>query len=198
MQPHSPSPEFDFMLKDQKPAKRGLPMPNLPKPVKIAVAGMAALILIIIAASLLSSRNQASSQAFANLLARGQETIRVTATVQQLNPQDPQTDALAATVTSSLTSDQKQFIHYLSGINIKLSTSQLAIDTDKTTDASLQTAAQNNQLDAAYVAYLKDALTKYGNDLQAASQHAGPNGQKLLKTSEESVRTLMNSAPIKT
>jgi hypothetical protein len=197
MQPKSPSPDFDFMLKDNKPAKRPLPIPNLPKPVKIALAVLGILILIIIALSLLSGRKNGGSQSFINVLARAQETLRVTTLAQQLKLQDPQTQALAATVSAALSSDEKQFTSYLATGHTKVSKAQLAADTEKTTDASLQAASQNNSLDTAYANYLKNALVKYQSDLQAAQSSAGPNGQKLLTGSIESTRAIMNSAPLK-
>jgi hypothetical protein len=197
MQPKSPSPDFDFMLKDNKPAKRPLPIPNLPKPVKIALAVLGILILIIFALSLLSGRKNGGSQSFINVLARAQETLRVTTLAQQLKLQDPQTQALAATVSAALSSDEKQFISYLANGHTKVSKAQLAADTEKTTDASLQAASQNNSLDTAYANYLRNALAKYQSDLQAAQSSAGPNGQKLLTGSIESTRAIMNSAPLK-
>lgn len=173
-------------------------MPNLPKPAKIGLTVVGAIIILIIVSSLLSGRNKGSTQPFVGVLARASETLRVTTLVQQqLTLQDPQTEALAATVSSALSSDKQQITSYLAKNHVKPSGAQLAADTDKTTDSSLQTASQNNGLDAAYVNYLKDALAKYETDLQAAAKGAGPNGQKLLTGSFESARTLLNSAPIK-
>lgn len=197
MQPQSPNPNFDFMLKDQPKTNRGFNMPNLPKPVKIGLGIIVGLILIAIVGSLLSGRNSGKSQSFAGVMARASETIRVTAAAQQLQLQDPQTQALAATVNASFSSDQQQISAYLAGNHIKVSKAQLAADTDKTTDSSLQTASQNNGLDAAYVSYIQGALTKYETDLENAAKGAGPNGKKILTSSIESVRTLLNSAPIK-
>lgn len=196
-EPKSPNPDFDFMLKDQAKARRGLPMPNLPKPAKIALAVVGVLILLIIISSLLSGRNSGSSQAFADVLARGQETIRVTQVAQQLNFQNPQTTALAATVSAAISSDSAQVTTYLAKNHIKLSSAQLAADKDSSTDASLQTASQNNNLDGAYVTYLQGALTKYEADLQTAYKSAGPNGKKLLQTVFDSASTLLSTPPLK-
>lgn len=155
MQPKSPSPEYDFILKENQSPKRGLPMPSLPKPLLIVLAAFLALILIIVIASVLSGRKNNQWLPFEGVLARGQETLRVTKAVQDLKLQDPQTQALAATVSSTLSSDQTQLLSYLARNHVKVASVQLAADTDKTTDASLQAAAQNNNLDAAYVSYVK-------------------------------------------
>jgi hypothetical protein len=198
MQPKSPSPDFDFMLKDNKPAKRGLPIPNLPKPILVGLAAVIVIILIIVASSAISGRHKGSAQPFIGVLARGQETLRVTKLVKdQLGLQDPQAQALAATVNISLSSDQQQLKSYLLKNKMNFSAVELAGDIDKTADTSLQTASQNNGLDAAYVAYLKNALGRYQSDLQAAQNGAGPNGKKILGDSIESTRTLLNSAPVK-
>lgn len=199
MQPKSPNPDFDFMLKDKPKAGRRLPQPNLPKPVKIGAAAIAAIFLIIIISSLLSGRSSGSTQAFEGTLARGQEIVRVTSLVQQqLTLQDPQTQVLAATVNSAISSDNQEITSYLAKNNVKVSPSQLALDTDKSTDTSLRTAAQNNSLDPAYVSYLKGALNQYATDLQNAYNLTGPNGKTLLGKSLQSTRTLLNTPPIKT
>lgn len=197
MQPKSPSPEYDFILKEDQSAKRGLPLPRLPKPLAFVLAILFVLILIIIIASALSGRKNSQWQPFEGVLARGEETIRVTKAVQDLKLQDPQTQALAATINSTLSSDQTQLVSYLSKNHVKVAGAQLAADTDKSTDTSLQTAAQNNNLDAAYVNYVRDALNRYRTDLQNAYKTAGPNGKKLLSGSYDSTQALMGAAPLK-
>lgn len=197
MQPQSPNPDYDFILKDNKPAGRGFSMPNLSKPVLIGLAAVMAIIVIIIAAALLGGRKNGSLLVYEGVLARGQETIRVTKLAQQLQLQDPQTRSLAATVSTTLTSDQKQLISYLAKNNMKVPAVALAANTDKTTDTSLQSAAQNNRLDAAYVDYLRNALSRYQTDLQSALNITGPNGKKIISSSSEGTRALLNSAPIK-
>jgi hypothetical protein len=198
MQPQSPSPEYDFILKDNKSSRRGLPLPSLPKPVMIGVVAVIAIIFIAIIYSALSGRKNSNWAPYDGVLARGNETLRVTKLVsQQLTLQDPQTQSLAATVDVVFSSDQHQYLSYLSRNHVKVSAAQLAADTDKTTDTSLQSAAQNNSLDSAYKSYLKTVLTKYETDLENALNGSGPNGKKLLGDSIESTRALLNSAPLK-
>jgi hypothetical protein len=199
MQPQSPNPDFYFMLKDKPKAARSHWAFNLHGRTQVTLAVIAGVIVLMIAFSVLSSRGKSSSQNFVSALARANETLRITSLVQQQQAlHDPQTLALAATVSSSLTSDKQQIASYLAKNHVKLSPVQLSADLDKSTDASLQTAAQNNGLDAAYVSYLKTSLAKYETDLQAAYNSAGPNGKKLLAGSFVSARALLNSAPIKT
>ena len=197
-QPQSPNPDFDFMLKNQQPAKRSLlPNLNLPRPLKITLIAIGSIVVLIILYSLLSGRGSGSTTAIEGVLARGQETLRVTTLVQQLELQDPQTQGLATTVSNSLTSDQVQLKTYLARNHAKVSAAQLAADTDKTTDTSMQTASQNNGLDDAYVSYLRSSLTKYEHDLQNAYKLAGPNGKQLLSDAFNSAQTLLNSPPLK-
>jgi DNA-binding response OmpR family regulator len=156
------------------------------------------LIILIIISSLLSGRKSGSTQPIALALARNAETLRVTTLAQtQLRLQDPQTQALAATVNASLTSDKAQLLSYLAINHAKVGTSQLAIDTDRSTDANFQTASQNNSLDSAYVAYLKTALPKYQTDLINAYNAAGSNGKKLLSSSYDSTKALLATPPLK-
>lgn len=196
VQPQSPNPDFDFMLKEQPAARRGLPLPNLPRVALFGIIGAVVIIVLIIVFSFFSGRDGGSTQPIINVLARGQETLRVTESVQpQL--QDPQTRALAATAAASLNSDKQQLESYLSKNRVKLNAAQLAADLDKTTDTSMQTAAQNNSLDQTYVSYLKDALSRYETDLKAAYQKAGPNGRTILNGASISTTALLNSPPLK-
>jgi hypothetical protein len=199
MQPQSPNPNFDFMLKDQPKPKRSF-MPNLSKPLKIGLAVAGGIILLIIISSLLSGRNNGASQPIIGALARGQEILRVTALLQQppLQLRDPQTQALSATVSSSLSSDQQQLVSYLAKNHTKVNTVQLAADVNKSTDASLQSASQNNNLDSAYITYLKSNLGTYQTDIQTAYKSAGSNGKALLQKSFDSVNTILSSPQLKT
>lgn len=197
MQPQSPNPNFDFMLKDQPSAGR-FSWAHLHGRTKITLAVLGAIILLIIVLSLLSGRGGVKGQPFINVLARGQETLRVTSEVQQLQLQDPQTQATAATVASALASDKQQIIDYLQKNHIRVDPKALAADADKSTDTSMQTASQNNNLDGVYQAYLRDSLTRYENDLKTAYQGAGPNGQAILNAASISTTTLLDTPPLKT
>jgi hypothetical protein len=197
MQPKSPSPDFDFMLKDQPQQRRGLRLPNFSKPVKIILGVIIAIILLIIGSSALSGRGAGKTQPLLDVLARGQETLRITSYAQQLQLQDPQTQATAATVSSALASDKQQLIAYLAKNNVKVTPKVLAADADKSSDTSLQTAAQNNGADAAYLDYLRTALGKYETDVQRAYQTSGPIGKKLLNDISISTTTLLASPPLK-
>jgi hypothetical protein len=197
MQPQSPNPQFDFMLKDSPAPKKSL-MPSIPKPAKIILLAVAVIFVLVIAYAIFAGRGGGSTQDIVSVIARQQETLRVTNLAQsQLQLQDPQTQALAATVTAAISSDQKQLTDYLTASKTKLSTAQLASATDKNTDSLLQTASRNNNLDSAYVNYLKSALTKYQSDLQTAFKSAGPNGKVLLQQAFESANTLLTTAPLK-
>jgi hypothetical protein len=198
MQPQSPDPKIDFMLKNQAPAKRGFGLPALSKPIKIMLGAILAVILLVIISSALSGHKGGATKDITAALARGQETLRVTQlTQQQLKFQDPNTQALAATVNVTLSSDQQQLLAYLSKNHTKVSKVQLASDIDKTTDTNLQSASQNNSLDSAYVSYLKDSLSKYQADLQAAYNAAGPNGKAILKSAYDGTTTLLSNPPLK-
>lgn len=198
MQPQSPSPDYDFILKNQPQDGGKFSISHMHKRTLVTIGVIMGVILLIIGFTLFSGRKNSQFAPFERVLASNQETLRVTKLVQQqLQLQDPQTKALAATVGTTLASDQQQLKSYLAKNRLKVSAAQLAADTDKSTDTSLQSASQNNNLDAAYVTYLKTALAKYQTDMQEAYKNAGPKGKDLLNTSFESTRALLNSSPIK-
>jgi hypothetical protein len=197
MQPQSPNKDFDFIMKDNPQQSRGSILSKIPKPAKIATAAVLGIFLLIVIVAIFSGHKKGNTQEIVGVLARGQETLRVTDAVGQLQLKDPQTQALAATVSSTLTSDQSQITNYLAKNHVKVTPQQLASNQDKTTDSSLQTASQNNSLDSAYINYLKAALAKYQSDLQAAYKSAGLNGKAILQESFNSTNTLLATAPLK-
>lgn len=196
MQPQSPNHDFDFMLKEQPKARR-LPLPGLSRPVQIAAGVVLAIIIIIIGSSLLSGRGKIDTKSYVDILARGQETLRVTSYVQTLQLQDPQVEAAAATVSGALASDKQQILDYLQKNHVKVDPKALAADADKTTDTSMQTASQNNNLDSVYKSYLRTSLSAYENDIRAAYPKAGSNGKAVLNAASISTTTLLTSPPLK-
>jgi hypothetical protein len=198
MQPTSPDPKFDFMLKNNPQSRRGLGLSGLSKPLKIGLGITLGIILLVIISSVLSGRKNGSIQPLLGVVARNHEILRVNQlTKSKLPLQDPETKAVAATVYSSLTSEQQQLTAYLAATHIKLTKAQLAADTNTNTDAQLQDASQNNDLDTAYKSYLKEALNKYAADLQAAYKAVGPNGKVIMKNAFESVTALLQTGPLK-
>lgn len=185
------------MLKDNKAPKKRLSLPNIPKPIKIILGIFVGLFLIIVILSFFSGRKSGANQPIINVLSREQEIVRVsTYAQQQLHFQDQATQALAATVSSALSSEKSQLSAYLAKNGTKVNVKLLAGDLDKTSDTALQTAAQNNGLDAAYVAYLKDNLAKYESELQTAFKVAGANGKTLLSEAFNSTKTLLAIPPL--
>ncbi|HET7827766.1 MAG TPA: hypothetical protein VFK97_02780 [Candidatus Saccharimonadales bacterium] len=194
-QPQNPNPQFDFMLKDKGQAKRPLGLPNLSKPVKIGLAVVGVMIILLIL-SLALGGSRTKTTAINGVLARGAEIQRVTAEVQQLKLEDPGTQALAATVSTALSSDQAQLEQYIESNKGKVSPAQLAADINKSTDSQMQSAAQNNNLDQTYQAYLKQSLASYRSDIQSAYSSVGPTGKAILKNSFDGVNTLLSTPPL--
>jgi hypothetical protein len=198
MQPHNPNHQFDFMLKNNQAAKRGLPLPNLPKPVLIGLAIILVAFLVIIVDSVLSGRKGGSYQPIVNSLARSQEILRVTDEAKGLNLHDPATTDVAATVTTALSGDQAQLSSYLSRSHSKVTKLQLSADVDKSIDDQLKVAAQHNNLDQTYITYLQQNLVKYQRDLQAAYAVSGTHGKDILKRAIDGQTALLTNAPLKT
>lgn len=198
MQPQSPDHQFDFMLKQNQPATKGLGMSKLPKPLVVGIGIILLIILAITISSVLSGRKNGASQPIIDSVVRGEEVIRVTKVVQTLGLQDPSTNAASYTVLAALSSDHTQLSKYLVNLKAKLSLAQLAADTDKTIDAQMQSAQQNNNLDQAYISYLQLYLPKYQHDLQIAYQSApGPKGKTILKMAYDSETALLTNPPLK-
>jgi hypothetical protein len=158
MQPQSSDKQFDFMLKNNQPAKSGGGLLKLPKPVMIGLAVILGIILLIAVSSVLSGRKNGATQPIVDSVARGQEIIRVTTAVQTLGLHDPSINALSTTVLAVLTSDHRQLVQYLAANNVKLTKVQASVYTDKTVDDQMQTALQSNNLDQTYTTYLQQNI----------------------------------------
>jgi hypothetical protein len=185
------------MLKDKAQAKHPLGLPaGISNHAKISLAVLGTVITLIIVV-VLSSGGGGASTDVTGVLARGTEIQRVTAEVQQLNLQDPNTQALAATVSTTLASDQVQLEQYLANNHTKASPAQLSADINKSTDAQMQVASQNNSLDQTYITYLQQSLAKYSSDIQTAYKATGQNGKAILAGSLYSVNTLLTNPPLK-
>lgn len=195
--PPNPNPNMDFIMNSGPAPKKGfsLPKANLPRPVKLAIGGVVVLFIIIVLSSVLFANKSGNYQPYLSALARAQEISRVSALAQD-DSQDQAVQNLAATVQTSLSSQQAQITAYLKTNKASFSPKQLAADTDKTSDNQMQTAAQNNNLAGVYQAYLKQNLALYKADLSAAYTKAGPKGKAILNSAYDSVQTLLSSPPL--
>ncbi|MDB5161129.1 MAG: hypothetical protein JWO96_509 [Candidatus Saccharibacteria bacterium] len=196
MQPQEPiKPSYDFILKDQqKSASR--PLSNLPMPVLVVAAVVILMILLIIFGSLLGSK-KAKTTGLTDVLGRAQEITRVN-TLQQGALKDPTNLGLEATSQSGLTSDQTQLKKYMSSHKIKVDAKKLASYQNKNTDTQLAGAAQNNNLDTAYLTYLRQALADYAGALKTAYAGTNDSGAKvILQDSYNSTQTLLSSPALK-
>lgn len=197
MQPQSPNPQYDFIMKDGQRAKKGFGLPklNLPRPVLISLAGIVGLFILIIGYSLLSSGKTSSSQGYVAAMARAQEIARVSTSVATL-AQDSPTQNLAATAQNTLSSEQAQLTTYLKGQKIKVSTVALAADKSSATDTQMQTASTNGNLASVYAAYLKTQLGLYQKEIQIAYKTAGPSGKAILNAAYASVKVILASPQV--
>lgn len=193
-QPNSP---FEFMMKDeQKGRKFGLPS-GAPKPLLILVGLIAVTFVALILGSVLKGGGASNSTQIVDLMAQNQEIIRVS-TVNQQNFKDPNNLALSTTTVVTLTSQETQFSAYLAKVKAKYTPAQLGSLTNKNTDAALQSAVLNNGFDGAYLAYLKSAVQKYQDSIDATSKTSTKNFNQILQSAFSSNKTLLASPQLAT
>lgn len=188
------TPNYDFILHDNKPVKRGfnLPFPKLPKPLGMILALVLGLFVVIVIYGLLSG-GSTKSTGLAGIASEAQEISRVSGLVVQATT-DPSLKSLAATTQTSMSSDVAQIQDYLvKNGSKKLNAAALAAKKNSTTDTSVTTENQNNTLATFYKAYLKDKLTTYQADLQATYSSSGAKAKVLLAASYQSSKTLLGS-----
>jgi len=185
--------DFDFMLKQKPRAEKGPGrLSNLGKPAKLLIAAVVVLILTIVVALIFGGGNDSSKQVL-DLMAQNQEIVRVSQ-LQDQKFSDTNTKGLSATTQATMNSQKFQLGDYLTKAKAKYSEQQLAARMNNNTDTQLQTAAQNNNLDSAYISYLKTSLTSYLNSLNETFKATGSQTLKgTLQSAYNSVQTLLKS-----
>lgn len=198
-QPQTPSEpaNFDFMLKQESKPKKSFGLPSgLGNPAKLLVAAVAVLVIAIVAA-LFFSGGESNSQQVLNLMAQNQEIVRVSQ-LQDQKFRDGNTKDLSATTQAVMNSQKFELGDYLGKASVKYGAPELAAKMSTKTDTDLQTAAQNNNLDDAYVSYLKTSLTAYQNSLNNTFEATKSQTLKsTLQSAYESVQTLLKSPQFK-
>ncbi|HZP55280.1 MAG TPA: hypothetical protein VFB03_00720 [Candidatus Saccharimonadales bacterium] len=188
-----PTSQFDFMLKEPPKPKQGLSLPSGIAG-KILVLGVALVVAVLLFVLFFGNKNTGSKQVI-DLMAQSQEILRINQ-LENLQFQNSDTKNLSATTSVTLESQQADLAAYLKKVKVKVSSKELVLRFNKNTDTQLQTAAQNNNLDTAYLLYLKNALTSYQSSmktvydstksktLRAALQSAFTSDATILKSSE--------------
>jgi len=197
--PASPAPgQFDFMMKQQPkpPGRFGSLLSGIPRPAKIALAGLGALLVLVILYALFFGGKTTNVEQLIAVAARAQEIARVSVLAQTAS-QNADTKGLATTTSEVLVSQEQELKSYLKISGIRIDTKKLAAKLDKNTDAALTAAQQNNNYDQAYFNYLKTNLATYQNDLATASKGAGKKAQVILSAANVSVQTLLSAPQLK-
>jgi hypothetical protein len=197
--PPSASPgQFDFMMKDQPkpPGRFSSLLPALPRTARIALAVVGGLFVLVILYSLFLGGKATNSDQLTAVAARAEEIARVSALVQS-GSHSADTQGLAATTGAVMASQEQQVQAYLATNKTKVDKNKLAARLDKSTDAALATALQNNNYDQTYFDYLKANLTSYQNDLTTAYKGAGKKAQAILDMAYASVQALRSAPQLK-
>lgn len=194
-------PEYNFIFQDKKKPKFhfhvGLPSGNnfIRNIALIVGTGIVLMIIIIVLANVFLGSRGVNSKQLVDVMAHAQEIARVSDLVsQQQSNADINTLNLSATTSNALNSEQAQLTSYLHSMRIKkISTKDLDVYLNKSTDTQLQTAAQNNNLSTTYYSYLKTQLAAYENSIKTAYNSSGPKAKQILQSASASTQTLLAS-----
>jgi hypothetical protein len=161
----------------------------------ILVAMVGLLFIIVVAAVVLKGGKSSNVSQLVAVAGRAQEIARVSTLVQQQST-DPNTQYLAATAQTALTSEQYQLTTYLAKHGVKVSPAQLLLYKNSSTDTQLTTAKQNNALESTYDSYLKNALATYQTSLRTAAQGASKTSLALLSDANASAQVILGAPAI--
>lgn len=187
---------YDFL--NQQPSQSGskLPLPKLPKLAwVILIASVSLLGLLVLIAVLFGGKNGNSSP-FINSLALAQEINRISDKVKNMS-EDPNTQALAATASSVMVSNNMELITYLKDIGIKVNEKSLSSKEDSNIDSQLDEAAKSNRLPEAYARYLNTYLADYQQLLETAFSEADSEAKAILQQAYDSADLILSSPIVK-
>lgn len=133
----------------------------------VVLGGAIALIIVaVITMSLLNSGNTAGT----DMLAAAQqqtELVRV-ADIGMQKAHDPATQNFAATIKTTLESQQKSTTEVLAKLKVKANPKLLALGANPKTDTLLEQAEQTNQFDTVFTKTITEQLTTYQASLKTA------------------------------
>lgn len=178
--PTPPQNRYDYILNPPQAPRRKIPLFGGGNKVVNVIFVSVVLILALIVYSVFSSATKANYDSVVRLAERQQEIIRVS-NLGLIGSQDPATLIYVSTVASTTQSEQNATLAFLTKKGVKVSSVELALKKDSTTDSALTTAQQNNTYDAVLINSLKGLLTSY----QKAEKDvilANSNSEKVLFT----------------
>lgn len=181
-QPYSPpqpqqAPEqnpYDFIMNSGEPPKKsplGLPSGNS-KLQRILIVGGGIVVLIIIGVLLLSivtAGSKSNTEQLLSLAKTQTELIRVAdLVVKEPSVRNESTRILAINTSVSVNSTKQQVVSMITKSGKKADPKQLALSKNTKTDASLESALQNNQYDEVATEILTTELKNYRLQLKTS------------------------------
>jgi hypothetical protein len=189
------SDQYNFIMDSGKAAPSGkFPLSNTPKKGRIIIIVAGAIILAIIGsivAAMLSSGGDKTIKDLTLLSQQQQELVRIAEIgVQKARSTDAQN--LALTTKYSISSDQKQTLTYLASQKHKVSAKTLGLRKNTQTDATLNSAAQNNRFDEVFTQTIGNLLLNYKAAVSQTYNDATarPNAKKLMNTLYNNINVL--------
>lgn len=191
---HSGHNPYDFIVNPNTPKRSSLFGGSNFRGQIIAVAGIAIVLLVVLAVGASLFKPKSSTTGLIALAQRQQEIVRVaTAGVDQAVSQS--TKDFTVNTEASVSSSQAQLVAYLQQHGTKLSDKQLALDQSAETDTLLADAATTNTYDTALVQNLSDQLKTYEGLLQTTfKQTSNPDTKQLLQDEFSSANLLLEQA----
>lgn len=195
----SPNPQYDFIMnhgQQQQSGRFNLPSGNSPiQRILIFAGGIVGLLIVfLVFMSIIGGGSDRSTQLLS--LAQDQtELIRIADLGQsERTVRQPTTKNLAANTSVSIASIQKQTLVL---IKDKKAASKLGLKKSAKTDATLTTAAANNQYDSVFVDLLTTKLKSYRTEIKTLFTSAKSAKEKKVLQDAYNGASLLLGEPIK-
>jgi hypothetical protein len=184
--------QYDFIMDgDKKPKKQLMPTRFRYKLLFLVGGAVVVLIILAVAASTLLRGSGSSIEQLKELAKQQTELARI-ADIGTRKARSASAINLAVTTKSTLESDQKATVSYLTGQKQKLGAKDLGMNKNTKTDDLLLRAEQSNQFDEAFTQNMRAQLTTYQIEVKKAYDKAsGKKLKALLADNYNHVNTLL-------
>lgn len=188
---------YDFFMSQKHPTNTKLPIPG-PRRAGfrgklVWISGAAAVVVIVVVLISALSPKDTSGQALVTIAQNQQEIARVCG----LGSKAKTSPRLAFSVncTTTILSDQKKLLNYMSTQGIKIKSKQLGTLTNSATDKSLAAATASSNYDEVFKTVSAKQMAIYINTLQQqlSSNQFGPTAQELLTAQLAHAKILASS-----
>ena len=181
--------QFDFIMNPNTPPKKSL-LPSFfnNKIIAFAGIGIVVIFLVVIIFSIIGS-SPSSFDGYYAILKKQTEITRI-AEIGKKNARSSEAQKLATMTFTTITTDKKAVIEYLTTNKQKINDKEILLAQNKNLDTELNNAITNGRFDEEFLAIMDKLLADYSQLLQQNYESSGKKGKEILQTSYHNIELI--------